>query len=397
VLALLLCAAHGHARPPHPNQKALEATVASHFAADGAVTAVVHVSLPYRHLVFKRHGERFDSTLQVSVVAEAGGKRVGGGFAAVSATVSDYPATRSDEPLWCAVDVPLSVQEKVVLRLRATVAGTNRTWERDLRFDPTAAGGVPFHFTGFHWNLGLGSGTDHIVGSGTDTLQVVITLAAHPLRDDASSRADLQILVQNNEGQERILESDVLTRASGDTLVKRVSVPAAELPFGPLVFSARVAADDGSSLELTPGREFVNLAVPWDDEAAWRRQVGWLEMIVDGDRRRVLAGTSPAGRAAAWREVWRERPTDARPDEREHLLRIVEADRRFGRFGRGALSDQGRIFIFHGDPDRIDSMEMDASYPGTWQIWYYRDLGLLFRFYDAYSMGDYRLYDTAPY
>ena len=59
--------------------------------------------------------------------------------------------------------------------------------------------------------------------------------------------------------------------------------------------------------------------------------------------------------------------------------------------------DQGRIFIFHGDPDRIDSMEMDASYPGTWQIWYYRDLGLLFRFYDAYSMGDYRLYDTAPY
>ncbi|MBU1073923.1 GWxTD domain-containing protein, partial [bacterium] len=271
------------------------------------------------------------------------------------------------------------------------------TWERDLRFDPVAAGAVPFHFTGFHWNLDLGAAAEHVVGSGTDTLTAVITLAAHSVRKDAPSRADLQILVRNGQGQERILERVALTRASGDTVVERLSVPATGMPFGPLVFTARIIADDGASLDLMPGREFVNLAVPWDDEAAWRRHVGWLEMIVDGDRRRTLAGTSPAGRPAAWREVWRERPPDARPVEREHLMRIVEADRRFGRFGRGALSDQGRIFIFNGEPDRIETLEMDATYPGAWQIWYYRGTGLLYRFYDAYGMGDYRLYDTAPY
>jgi len=396
LLAGLLCAAPGHARPGQPDRHALEATGAAHFAADGRTTAVVHVSLPYRLLVFKRDGDRYASTLRVSVVAESDGERVGGGYAAVEVATADYDGTRSDERLRCAVDVDLDVQSEVKLEIRAGVAGTSRLWERDLRFDPGAVGDVPYHFTGFHWNLAAGD-EGYVVGAGEDTLAAVLTLAAHPLRDAASARAELQILVRNPQDQERILHSERLTHATRDTLVERVRVPAERMPFGLLHFTARVSADDGASLELTPGRDFVNLAVPFDDEAAWIRHVGWLEAIVAGDIRRVMAGTSPAGRPAAWRHVWEERPAEARPDEREHLLRIVAADRRFGRFGRGALSDQGRTLIHHGEPDRVETLSMDASYPGTWQIWYYRGLGLLFRFYDAYSLGDFRLYDTAPY
>ena len=397
VLAALICAAPAVARPGYPNATALEATVASRFATDGAATAIVHVTLAYRHLVFKRDGDGFASTLRVSVVAEARGRRVGGGFASVSAAASDYGATRSEERLRCVVDVPLSVREEVVLRLRATVAGTSRTWERDLPFDPSAAGAVPFHFTGFHWDLGPDAQGETVMGAGRDTLSAVFTLATHAVRADTSPRAELQVLVRNARGQERILRRNTLTRASGDSLVERVTVTASEMPFGALVFTALVVADDGASLELTPGRDLVNLALPWEDEAAWRRHVSWLEMIVDADRRRTLAGTSAAGREAAWRAVWAERPSGTRPGEREHLLRIVEADHRFGRFGRGALSDRGRILIYHGDPDRVETLGMDAAYPGTWQIWYYGGPGLLFRFYDAYGLGDFRLYDTAPY
>jgi hypothetical protein len=40
---------------------------------------------------------------------------------------------------------------------------------------------------------------------------------------------------------------------------------------------------------------------------------------------------------------------------------------------------------------------MDLSYPGQWEVWYYRRDGVLYRFYDAYGLGDFRLYDTAPY
>jgi len=236
-----------------------------------------------------------------------------------------------------------------------------------------------------------------VMGAGRDTLSALFTLAAHVAHAGASPRAELRILVRNAQGQERILGSRTLNRASGDTLVERFTVTASEMPFGALVFTALVMAEDGASLELTPGRDLVNLALPWGDEAAWRRHVTWLEMIVDADRRRVLAGTSAAGRPAAWRAVWEERPPEARPDESEHLLRIVEADRRFGRFGRGALSDRGRILVYHGEPERVETLTMDAAYPGTWQIWYYGGRGLLFRFYDAYGLGDFRLYDTAPY
>ena len=392
----LLWADQGSARPRDFDRSALEATVAAHFAADGGTTAVVHVSLPYRLLVFKRDGERYASRLRVSVVAKAGGERVGGGFAQVEVVTADYADTRTDERIRCAVDVPLSVQSELELEVRATIAGTSRTWERDLRFDPGAVGDVPYHFTGFHWNLVAGE-EGYMVGADTDTLSAVLTLAAHPLRDEGSARADLQVLVRNPQDQERILHEERLTRASADTLVVRVRVPVSRMPFGPLVLTARVTADDGAALELTPGRDFVNLAVPFGDEAAWRRHVGWLETIVDADGRRVLAGTSPAGRPAAWRRIWDQRPVEASPTETEHLLRIVTADRRFGRFGRGALSDQGRVLIHHGEPDRVETVEMDASYPGTWQIWYYRALGLLFRFYDAYGLGDFRLYDTALY
>jgi len=397
VIGLFLYIGTAQAQPRRSNRLTIDATVATRFEADGAVTAVVHVALPRRHLVFRRDGEYFASTLQVSVVAEAHGRRVGGGFSTVNATVTDYDATRSDETVRCAVDVTLPGSDPVVLKLKATVAGTSRFWERELRYDPGAAGSVPFHFTGFAWNLGGADGRERIVGGETDTISVTLTLSANPTLRDGASTADLIVLVRNPQDQEQILETQDLGPGDGAIVVRHISYSAADLPFGPLVMTARVTAADGASLDLTPGREFVNLSVPWNDTDAWRRHVGWLEGLADGDMRRAMTGTSPAGRHRAWRDVWDQRLPGARPTEREHLLRIVDADERFSRFGRGALSDQGRVYIQNGPPDRMENHEPDMSYPGTWQIWYYREIGLLFRFYDAFGLGDFRLYDTAPY
>lgn len=397
VIGFFLYVGAAQAQPRRPSRLTIDATVATRFEADGTVTAVVHVALPLRHLVFRRDGESFASTLQVSVVAEAKGRRVGGGFATVCATTIDYDATRSDETVRCVVDVTVPGSEPVVLKLKATVAGTSRFWERDLDYDPGAAGSVPFHFTGFAWNLDGADGRERIVGGETDTVSVTLTLAANPTLSDGATTADLIVLVRNPQDQEQILEAMSLGPADGVIVVRRVSYAAADLPFGPLVMTARIAATDGASLDLTPGREFVNLSVPWNDTDAWRRHVGWLEGLVDGDTRRSLTGTSPAGRRRAWRKVWDQRLPGARPTEREHLLRIVDADERFSRFGRGALSDQGRVYIQNGPPDRMETHEPDMSYPGTWQIWYYHESGLLFRFYDAFGLGDFRLYDTAPY
>lgn len=379
----------GHALP-------LDASVATRFRADGGLVAVVHVSVPNRHLVFKREDGVFTSTLQVSVVAEAGGERVGGGFASVTATAADYAATRSDEELLCAVDVPVPPDRRIVLKMTARVAGTSRRWEHELRYDARAAEVVPYHFTGFSWNLEGGSERERVLGGEIDTLAVILTLAAHPAPRDGGL-ADLLLLVRNTQDQEIVLETLRLPPATGDSLVHRARFASERLPFGQLEFGARIRSVDGEALDLTPGRSFVNLSLAFGDNEAWIRHVSWLVGVADDQARRTLSNTSPAGRRAAWRALWDGRPPDARPAEREHLMRIVEADDLFGRFGRGALSDQGRVYVEHGPPDRTETTEPDLSYPGAWQIWYYRAVGLAYRFYDAYGLGDYRLYDTVPY
>ena len=374
----------------------LDASVATRFRADGAQVAVVHVSVPYRHLVFKRVDGAFASRLEVSVVAEAGGERVGGGFAAVDVTVEDYAGTRIDDPVSCAVDVPVPADRIVDLRLKAAVAGTSRRWEDDLRYDPRTAGAVPYHFTGFSWNLDGAAPSERVLDGEADSLTVVLTLASHPVTAGAAS-ADLLIFVRNAQGQDLNLGSRRLGPASGDSLVHRDAFSAGRLPFGALEFGARVRADDGVAFDLTPARSFVNLCVPFADGEAWARHVDWLKGLADDTTRRTLLNTSPAGRREEWRAFWDARPTEAVPDERGHLMRIVEADERFGRFGRGALSDRGHVYVEQGPPDRVETTEPDPSYPGVWEIWYYREVGLAYRFYDSYGLGDYRLYDTVPY
>ena len=79
------------------------------------------------------------------------------------------------------------------------------------------------------------------------------------------------------------------------------------------------------------------------------------------------------------------------PTRIEHLLRIVDADARYGGFGRGALSDRGRVFIRWGEPDRVETAR-DARLPGaSWEIWIYEDEQRRFHFHDAHGMGDFRL------
>jgi hypothetical protein len=44
----------------------------------------------------------------------------------------------------------------------------------------------------------------------------------------------------------------------------------------------------------------------------------------------------------------------------------------------------------------VESRENNISSPSVWKIWNYYELGTSFIFYDAYGMGDFRLYSRAP-
>lgn len=397
VVLTVACVPEAGAAPRRRALHALRTQVSSSYGADGTAAAVVDVSLPWASLVFTRQGDVFEAALLVSVVAERGGQRVGGGVGRADVTAVSYQQTRNEERLHCSVRVPLEGDEPVRLTLTARAAGTAREWTTTLDFDPGVGSGVPWYFAGFDWNIPDVGRSAGLLDATLDSLDVRVSLLQRP-----GSRAKptvLHLIAGDGSGGELVLARRRLEVPAGpDTLHCRIRVSAEEIPFGLLDIKVRLTAGDKGFLAMVPERELTNLRLNWSDDALWRRHVGWLEGIAGWDARNDLdALRSPGERRGAWAQLWASRPPGSGPDEREHLLRIVEADRRFGEFGRGALSDRGRIFVRHGAPDRVESRVMDLSYPGEWEVWYYRRDGVLYRFYDAYGVGDYRLYDTAPF
>jgi hypothetical protein len=81
-------------------------------------------------------------------------------------------------------------------------------------------------------------------------------------------------------------------------------------------------------------------------------------------------------------------------EKREFYRRVNQTNVRYT-VGRreGWKTDRGRIFIQHGEPDRIDDVYFSpTSLP--YQVWHYYQRGeyLRFRFVDEDQDGDYRLY-----
>jgi len=223
-----------------------------------------------------------------------------------------------------------------------------------------------------------------------------VTLAGHGgPRPARPGDLHLVMAIGYGDGERRLYRQRIPGRVDRDSLALTLSHPAGRLPFGLLKMHLRLVEAGGDSVSLNPPREFVSLNLPLGDDDVWRRHVGWLEGR-EGDRDLgEMKETPRAERSGAWRDFWAG--AGGAPARREHLLRILEADRRFGDFGRGALSDMGRTWIRHGAPDRIETREVDISSPGAWQVWYYYSLGYSYVFYDAYGVGDYRLYSTAPF
>ena len=178
--------------------------------------------------------------------------------------------------------------------------------------------------------------------------------------------------------------------------------PARDVPFGRsgLQLDLVLDDDDAATVPCAPVRELESLRVPWWNDRAWRRHVGWLEGIIEDDEREELADLALDARANAWNALWARLADPGRSGselEAEHMQRIVAADQRFGRFGRGALSDRGRAWIRYGQPDRIESQQDDLSRESRWEIWYYHELRLRLSFIDRHGMGDFRLVEVRPY
>lgn len=399
-VTVIVAATLADARPRRePRVGPLETSLSTRYDEAGRPVVTVTVGQPYRALVFTR-GEAGDyaSELRVTVIARRDGRQVAGAVRSIRTTSGDAEGTRTETRLTCSVPVPLDDDRPVKLDIRAEVVGTSRWWHRELEYAP-GGGGIPWYFTSFAWNLTNDGAGILSLEQRVDSLRVDVGLGLRPGGAVGSGATRFIAAVRDAQGTERILSvKDLPLPGDSDSLSIRVAAPASEFPFGLQTLAIRLEGDHEARLELSPDHELVNLGVPFLDDTAWRRHVGWLDEIVpDKADRRTLAEMPPDSRAAAWHSLWEARGPDLDPDEAGHLERIVEADRRFGRFGRGALSDRGRILIRYGRPDKVDYHGMEPNVSGEWEVWYYRQIGVRVVFYDPYALGDYRLYAELPY
>ena len=125
-----------------------------------------------------------------------------------------------------------------------------------------------------------------------------------------------------------------------------------------------------------------------------------LSLIASNDELHALETTSPEMRAEEWRKFWRRRdpnPDTVANEALEELLRRVRiAGQRYAKFGTGWRSDRGRVYIRHGEPDRIERTA-DRINRGEYEVWSYLGLNRTYVFYAQNLGSEYRLIEGDPF
>jgi GWxTD domain-containing protein len=398
----------GPGRPPRsladgPGQSPLQVFVTTQIDSSGNEYPAVEVSLPYKSLVFRREGEFYRTSLTAMVVALHKSDRVGGGVGRAEVQVADYAETKSAARLGCVVPVHLRQVGELELAITVQIGETSRQWQRSVLYKPPAVASLPVLASEYRWNLAA-TGDWAVLGIGQDSLRVRITLSPRPATE-SWPEGDVKLVasvgrVVNDRAREfqRPLDSSL---GQDGSLSTRFAWAARDLPFGEnnLYLNLRLgSAEQPEDHELAPPRTFLNLRVPWWEDREWRRHVAWLEGILSAEGRDRLERLPAAERLSAWREVWQQSAAlgDETPTllEQKHMLRIVAADAKFSVFGRGAMSDRGRVYIRQGPPDQVDTGAADLAPDGHWEVWYYFRARMRYTFYDPQGVGDFHLYSS---
>jgi GWxTD domain-containing protein len=145
--------------------------------------------------------------------------------------------------------------------------------------------------------------------------------------------------------------------------------------------------------EVSARFEIEALTVPRDEQ--WDVMVEALGYLVSPAALASLRdATTETEREQAWIEFWGERDPSPETERNEALLEFVRriryANSNFRGFGPGWKTDQGRVYIQHGNPDQIEERPMTERSRPT-QIWHYYELGRDFVFIDRDGFGRYEL------
>ncbi len=392
---------------PLQGGRGLEAWVSVTQDSTGAIQPGVTVSLPYRSLIFREDPRRggLVSGLDLQVVALRGDQQVGGGVAAREVRVADHPDAGARTELVLTAPLRIRGTAPVDLEVRARVQATRRVWTRRLGFAPASLAAMPVWITAVETGLPPADSGGRLLTSATAGLDLAVTLQRQ-LDGPPWPEAGIELISEVAApalDRPRRRRTTVAPLGAADTTRVVHAWPLSRLPFGRSRVTVALETrrdDEVLRLPREPALELVNLAIPFADDRAWRRHLGWLDGRLPAAVRDSLAALPASDRPGAWAGIWTAigEVDDVAPEaaERRHLQRIVTADDRYSSFGRGALSDRGRVYIRWGEPARVETFADPHTAGAMWQIWVYPERGRRVLFFDAHGFGDFRLRREEP-
>ncbi len=345
----------------------------------------LRITVPRSDLVFQREGEALSGGLEVTVVAWREGRQVGGAVSRRQLELEDWAATREDSLFTLELPVVLEGRSDVQLEVRARSLGTSRRWVRRIPCPLTAWTPLPLELVDWSWN----ADRQGVLDPEARQLRVNLDLVRRPPVPWPADGFGVGLRLASPLGPEhRHLRPLDRAEAAGDTLHLTVAIPADSLPLGNYQLTVGLGAIDrgGSDLQIRARAALQSLQPDLQDGATWHDHLVWLGPRLEDARRRELEVAAPADRPALFASFW---PTPGAL--RAHLLRILEADRRFAFARRGALTDRGLVFVERGEPERIERKGSPGDRFQRWEIWFYGPDGPVFTFLDSHGLGEYRL------
>jgi GWxTD domain-containing protein len=217
------------------------------------------------------------------------------------------------------------------------------------------------------------------------------TIALYVESYDTSAVAPPVVLTVRVEGRPVWSDTVALTPAAG-LRHGIVYVPVAAIGLG--VAEAALAAEGRSELSRT------SIFVAFGDDlpvTTWEDMLNYLQYFAPPARLTALRGVDPALRGTAWAAFLRE--TDPQPATAEHeglreyFDRLRQANARFGEDGTaGWRTDRGRVYLLLGEPDQvIERTPTEAVQRGRTLVWEYLDDRLTVTFLSQFGQARWRL------
>jgi GWxTD domain-containing protein len=220
-----------------------------------------------------------------------------------------------------------------------------------------------------------------------------------PVKERTSSSVELSLKVSSGDRPMiRYIRRMIDTDAEGRAIVC-LDMNVDDLPIGRYEVQTAAGIPHSTKKTVSSGSFSVLLSKAAFGER-FEETLALLSYIAEDRELQPLRDAPPERRMEEWDRFWLQRdpaPTDVFNEGYEEFLeRLAVALDRFGRYGPGWKTDQGRVYLRYGPPDNEE--DRDGATLGTkLKIWYYYSRGIVFIFEDPVGAGRYHLMETRSY